>query len=883
MFGDRFAMNGLGSSGLRRRKPARSAGSRINRRRPLVVERLETRALPGFLAPLHFDAGRGPNSVAVGDFNGDGFPDLVTANLASGDVSVLLGNGDGTFQPPRNMAIGGNPAAVVVGEFDGDSIPDLAVATPGDNSVKVLLGNGDGSFRLAGSLGVGPGPQALAVARLRGEQSPLDLVVANTGGNTVSVLLGNGDGTFQPARDFVTGSRPVSQPGSIGVADFDGDGIPDLVVANFADFFGTGGVSVLLGNGDGTFQPAQNFFGDRTQAVAVGDFNGDGIPDFAVIEAQTSVAVFLGNGDGTFRGGGALFDTAGFARAIAVGDFNGDHIPDLVVAVSHTLNGQPDEASVYLGNGDGTFQAARNFVTGAGATSVAVGDFNGDGISDLAVAADNGVSVLLGQGGGAFPVTPNFPLSGRPDSAAVGDFNGDGIPDLVTANPQGPGVSLLLGNGDGTFQPPRTFSAGGEAEPVQVADFNGDHNLDLVVANRANRTVTVLLGNGDGTFQAPRTFAVGGQPTVLAVGDFNGDGIPDLAVTFQVGNTVDVLLGNGDGTFQAPRTFTVGGHAGAIAVRDLNGDGIPDLVVATDPSLATGTVSVLLGNGDGTFRAPRTVAAGGFPSSVAVGDFNGDGIPDLAVANINGTSSPETVSVLLGNGDGTFQAPLTVAAGRPPADVGSVPVFSTALIAVGDFNRDGVDDLAVVTDAGIRLVLGNRAGDFQTFPFVYNTGGGSHSVAVGDFNRDGFPDLAVANTSTLSAFILLNDTVWPSGPGPSGGGNGSRPVHAPTGRARAAATGPARPATQEGEHATPPGLASAAPPFQDSAPGNTPDPVAGEEISLALRQIPEMLPLFFNESKTSPASPAVARSGRARDLLFMVSGLDWPSLAIVGS
>src|SRR5207245_2738785 len=206
----------------------------------------------------------------------------------------------------------------------------------------------------------------------------------------------------------------------------------------------------------------------------------------------------------------------------------------------------------------------------------------------------------------------------------------------------------------------RDFAVGTNPQSVAAGDFNGDGGPDLAVANSGSSNVSVLLGNGDGTFQAARTFAAGTTPASVAVGDVNGDGRPDLAVAnsgsiYGAYNNVLVLLGNGDGTFQAARTFAAGGGPLSVAVGDVNGDGRPDLAVA---NYSSNTVSVLLGNGDGTFQAAQTFAAGSRPSSVAVGDVNGDGRPDLAVANY----SSNNASVLLGNGGGTYEAAQTVAA-----------------------------------------------------------------------------------------------------------------------------------------------------------------------------------------------------------------------------
>src|SRR5215831_8915408 len=265
-----------------------------------------------------------------------------------------------------------------------------------------------------------------------------------------------------------------------------------------------------------------------------------------------------------------------------------------------------------------------------------------------------------------------------PFSVAAGDFNGDGILDLAVAESIVDGtVLVLLGNGDGTFQAAQSFPAGGSLHSVGVGDFNGDGAIDLVATNYDANTISVLLGNGDGSFQAPQSFGAGGHPYSVAEGDFNGDGILDLAVANQIffDGTVSVLLGNGDGSFQAAQSFSAGSNPVSVAVGDFNGDGILDLAVA-NAILIDDTVSVLLGKGDGSFEAAQSFGAGGSPVSVAVGDFNGDGILDLAVANniyINGT-----VSVLLGKGDGSFQAAQSFGVGS-----------SAFSVVVGDFNGDG--------------------------------------------------------------------------------------------------------------------------------------------------------------------------------------------------
>ena len=326
--------------------------------------------------------------------------------------------------------------------------------------------------------------------------------------------------------------------------------------------------------------------------------------------------------------------------SVAVGDFNGDGKPDL--AVTNLIT---DNVSVLLGNGDGTFQTAVDYGTGIEPFSVAVGDFNGDGKLDLVVAngggRSNNVSVLLGKGDGTFQTAVNYGSGIEPFWVTVGDFNGDGIPDLAVANWYSGTMSVLLGKGDGTFLAAVNYGTGSEPVLVAVGDFNGDGIPDLATANLNSNNISVLLGKGDGTFLAAVNYSVGTDPTSVAVGDFNGDGIPDLAVTYlAVGGGVAIFLGRGDGTFLAPVTYAAGTTPNSVTVGDFNGDGIPDLAVANEN---TNNVSVLLGNGDGTFQAAANFGADSGSRLVAVGDFNGDGKLDLAVANYKS----DNVSILL--------------------------------------------------------------------------------------------------------------------------------------------------------------------------------------------------------------------------------------------
>lgn len=335
-----------------------------------------------------------------------------------------------------------------------------------------------------------------------------------------------------------------------------------------------------------------------------------------------------------------------YPQYVSVADFTGDGHLDLAVPVYSIFTPQAD-ANVFLGNGDGTFTAAAAFpVSGQNANNFAVGDFDGDGKPDLAISLPDAdqVQVLLGNGDGSF--TAMTPISvNAVFLVATGDFNGDGNADLAVVSPGATAVYILLGNGAGTFTTGATVSV---AEPtaITVADFNGDGIADLAVVNGGTYMVTIFLGNGDGTFTAvASTPSTGVEPLSITAGDFNGDGIADLAVSNQNygypnPGTVTVLLGKGDGTFTTAPTLQSGSIPYTVAVADFNGDGKADLVTG---NAGGNDASIFLGNGDGTFAAPLSPPLGNNPIGTGVGDFNGDGLPDLAAGN----NTAYTVTVML--------------------------------------------------------------------------------------------------------------------------------------------------------------------------------------------------------------------------------------------
>jgi len=589
-------------------------------------------------------------------------------------------------------------------------------------------------FLAATQYPVGYFPSEAVVADFNNDGHP-DVASANTFSFSISILLNNGDGTFAPALDI-----PVQgTPQGVVSRDFNGDGKADLVVPadNTMDF--------LAGNGDGTFQPAVTYpvGGTSADKSNAGDFNGDSKMDVVAFVSgwpggKDGFVVLLGDGNGTFAS--PIFtESDPFPKDIVPVDMDKDGKLDVVLFAFGTLQ-------IYRGKGNGGFQRLTSYSIQNG-EGLAAGDLNGDGKSDLVVAGYDGkINVFLGNGDGSVQ-GPTTYSAGESWAVTIADLNSDGKADVVTA---GPYASVLFANGDGTLQPAVYYAATATRElgSISVLDVSGDGVSDLVACNYGG-TVGIALGLGAGEIRAPHVIPVTGYLGQLVKGDFNGDSKTDVASVDGSNNTVDLYLGNGDGTFQAALVYTVGKNPDSLAATDFNGDNKLDLAVANKNS---GNVSVLLGRGDGTFTPAKSYRVYNSALYVVTGDFNNDARPDIAA--MTGFQTNGKMSVLINQGNGTFY---------PMVDYTTHTAPVTA--AVGDFNHDGSNDLAVYNQYSfdISIMMGRGDGTFQPAVNMLASASAPFTIRTADFNNDGKLDLAQGTTFGLNVLPGNGDGSFQAG------------------------------------------------------------------------------------------------------------------------
>ncbi|MCA9120686.1 MAG: VCBS repeat-containing protein [Planctomycetaceae bacterium] len=760
---------------------------------------------------------------------GAGF-DLTSSVVTSSPLAEGEGSPIHLFPDFSNtLAVGDSPTAIASSKFDDDTFPDLVTLSPIENSISILLGNGDGTFQESKSFAVGEEPVAVTIADFNADGKS-DIATVNSSSSDVSVLLGAGQGLF--ASEF---RLPVGgDPNDITHGDFNNDGRVDLLVLGY-------GLIVFLGRGDGTFEDGISFSSSGGKAVVAGDFDSNGNLDAAIVrtvrqstggplETFHEVRIFHGLGDGTFwpystfHGNPQRFPVGEDPSDLQIGDFNNDGIVDVT-----TVNAEG--VSLLVGAGDGTFAAAKEIATPEfSGTSVEATDFNADGLLDVIASREGSVAILLGDSAGdlASPLL-YASIAGYGGYATPLDFNSDGVLDVAYASHSlstGGFVALMPGNGNGTLQAPhilpgynlRNNNTIVAAYTGANGDFNGDGNDDLVGIfqndTTANSEFQVRYGSPDRMLNSFDTAAL--QETLPSdidfknPGDVNGDGLDDLIVVDGVpfdGTDLEaqLYLANGDATFRPSFRFdalypismnfdgnnyldfedysikvnqgatletltyipeeVVNGQQNPFCVYDENSNcrptdftqfgsyelvskgPLPDFDGDGKSDGVNGYLQLLLSDDSDEDDGLPFFDVGDFEfdlnsfsiANVRAGDFNRDGKQDLVFAG----NSPE-LSVYLGNGDGTFNPRIAVDSGTEAG---------TKQLLIGDYNNDQQSDVLVNPEGfnGFTLLFGNGDG---TFPASQSVNIVSDELYQGDFDGDGWMDIAIEGFD--SALVYFN-------------------------------------------------------------------------------------------------------------------------------
>ena len=671
---------------------------------------------------------------AAGDFNGDGRLDLVSVHDGGIGVVVHLQLPGGGFSDSSYFA-GWNLGDLALGDVDGDLDLDIVILSRAtwipmaQGWVTVLRGNGAGSFVASPAFSVGYSPEMVAMRDWSGD-GKLDLVIGSIPNpNAVQIqlyaLIGNGLGGFSQH----------SSPGilwnasDLELADLDSDGKPELIAADSPD------IRVYAGLGAAGFGGSTNYTaGSPVGDVAIEDLNGDSRLDLICTQSPSGIAVLIAAVGGGFLPAMISNQTKPSTGRISIADVDGDGKLDLGMASYANPSFERGGVELLKGDGIGGFVALSSFAAGPHPSGIKIGDFDGDGVRDLAVAdlTGFGFTIVRGLGAGVFETTSDPALSEAGQVSAVGDLNGDSRPDIAVVQEGANRVSILFALPGGGYAAGPVIATGNSPTDGVLADFDFDGDLDLATCNRFSDDVHVFANNGLGSFAPLVVLATGGQPMALETGDFDHDGRMDLACAHYGANFVNVWKQQAGGGFSAPTPYSVSFFlAQELAAGDLDRDGWLDLLVCSSNG------QILRGGPSGVFTAGGALNLGTCPEEIALGDLNGDQKLDLVVVSLCAS-----LFRFMGNGGGGF---------------GSAQQVSSELgraVEIADVDGDGDADLLHGTYPYSALVVHVNNGAASFTREVYAVGSSPTAIVARNLDGDDRPEVLVTNSKSRDVTIL---------------------------------------------------------------------------------------------------------------------------------
>jgi hypothetical protein len=672
----------------------------------------------------------------------------VTATLTDSRGNPLTGS-------PMTFTASGSANDVIspttaVTNCQGQARTSIASNTPGIQTVSATYSRTTarsdisftcpGPFLAASALPqLGGSGRGMLLADINGDKV-LDLVSGHTSGT--SVFLGSGTGSFVAGM-----GQSLGNTAEVLLCDLNNDGLPDLITNVYSSTL----LTTSLGQGNGKFLPYLSYATAATPyEITCIDVNRDGNLDVVLGNNTTSAAqLYLGNGDGTLQVPSTL-SSASDPVSVAHGDYNGDGYADLVVG-----NYGAGSVSILLNNGTTAMGTAATVACGANPRHLALADYNRDGKLDVAVTlfSGAGVRVMFGDGAGGLPSSILLSSTdSQPHWLVTGDLNNDGIADLMWTGYSGSKLETRLGVGDGNFLSASVYSLPApNAYALAVGDINGDGALDVVVDSAGSSGVFPYLGDGSGGLSLNSSTVATGTPFRMDFGKYAGDALPILAygVTGPVVSGVEMRQVTAAGVLRPASFFQALSNPQDVVLNDVNRDGRLDVIVLQGTA-SPNNLLVCLGNGNGTFAAPRYSSSGNTPLGLAAADLNKDGNVDLVTSNL----ADNTLSVFVGDGSGNFAAPTTYASGASPGR-----------LSVGDINADGNLDVAVTNSGGsMSILLGVGNGQLQAAATV-TVGANTGNVALADLDTNGTLDFVLGlNAPSALAVLLGNNTLSPGAP-----------------------------------------------------------------------------------------------------------------------